>query len=116
MVFRDANRILELIQEISDLEKKMDLLTSQSEVATRLRTIKGFGIVCAAELAGEIGTLERFESEASLAVYLGMAVLDNSSGKYVGTKASRHINYFAKAAMMTTVFCCLFRFSSKRAF
>jgi len=48
-----------------------------------------------------VGTIERFESEASLALYPGMAVLDNSSGKYEGTKASKHVNYRAKAAMMT---------------
>jgi transposase len=55
------------------------------------------------EIAGEIGALERFESEASLALYLGMAVLDNSSGKYIGSKGSKHVNYSAKAAMMTAV-------------
>jgi len=103
MIIHDAKRILELISEISDLEKKMDFLSSETEIATRLKSIKGFGTVCAAELAGEIGALERFESEASLALYLGMAILDNSSGKYIGTKGSKHINYHAKSAMMTGV-------------
>lgn len=103
MVIRDAKRILELVQEISDLEKRMDFLSSESEIASRLKTISGFGKVCAAELAGEIGTIDRFDSESSLALYLGMAVLDNSSGKYAGTKASKHVNYHAKAAMMTAV-------------
>jgi transposase len=103
MVMRDAKRILELISEISDLEKRMELFSSESEVATRLKSISGFGKVCAAELAGEIGVLERFGSEASLALYLGMAILDNSSGNYQGTKNSKHVNYNAKAAMMTAV-------------
>lgn len=103
MVLRDAKRILELIQEISNLENRMELLSSESDMASRLKTISGFGKVCAAELAGEIGTIERFESEASLALYLGMAILDNSSGKYEGTKASKHVNYHAKSAMMTAV-------------
>jgi transposase len=102
MVIRDAKRILELIQEITDLEKRMELLSSGSDIASRL-TISGFGKVCAAELAGEIGTINRFNSESSLALYLGMAVLDNSSGKYSGTKESKHVNYNAKAAMMTAV-------------
>jgi transposase len=101
MIIRDAERILELIEEIKNLETKMESLSSESEIACRLRTIGGFGSVCSAELAGEIGVIERFESEASLALYLGMAVLDNSSGKYEGTKASKHVNYRAKAAMMT---------------
>ncbi len=40
----------------------------------------------------EIGTIARFRSEASLALYLGMATLDNSSGKYRGSKAPKHVN------------------------
>lgn len=90
MVIRDAKRILELLHEISTLEKQIELLSQESIIASRLRTIGRFGLVCAAELAGEIGTLERFKSEASLALYLGMAVLDNSSGKYQGTKEGKH--------------------------
>lgn len=103
MVIRDAKRIMELNTEISDLEKKIESLSMNSEMASRLKTIGGFGKICAAELAGEIGAKERFKCEASLALYLGMAVLDNCSGKYEGTKSSKHINYHAKSAMMTAV-------------
>ena len=66
-------------------------------------TIPGYGVICSAELAGEIGTIERFASEASLALYLGMAPLDNTSGKYRGSKSPRQVNARAKAAMMTGV-------------
>ncbi|HMA79935.1 MAG TPA: transposase, partial [Candidatus Binatia bacterium] len=55
------------------------------------------------ELAGEIGTIERFSKEGSLALYLGMSTLDNSSGKYQGSKAPKHVNTRAKAAMMTAI-------------
>ncbi len=41
---------------------------------------------------GEIGTIERFRGEASLALYLGMATLDRSSGKYRGSKAPKHVD------------------------
>ena len=51
-------------------------------------------------MAGEIGTIERFASEGSLSLYLGMSTLDNRSGKYQGTKAPKHVNTRAKAAMM----------------
>jgi hypothetical protein len=56
--------------------------------------------VCTSELAGEIGTIERFASEASLSLYLGMSTLDNSSGKYQGTKTPKHVSTRAKAVMM----------------
>jgi transposase len=103
MIIRDANRILELLKEISRLEKTIDAIALDSEIARRLRTISGFGEVCAAEIAGEIGTMSRFFNEGSLALYFGMAVLSNSSGTYVGSKQSIHVNRRAKLAMMTAV-------------
>lgn len=66
-------------------------------------SIPGFGAVCTAELAGEIGTVDRFRQESSLAWYLGMATLDNSSGKRQGSKPPKQVNSRAKAAMMTAV-------------
>jgi transposase len=69
-------------------------------MASQIVSIPGFGSVCSAELAGEIGTHARFRNEASLALYLGMATLDNSSGKSRKSKPPRHVNVRAKAAMM----------------
>ena len=45
----------------------------------------------------------RFESEAGLALYTGMAALDNSSGKRTGARTPRQVNTRAKAAMMVAV-------------
>ncbi len=59
--------------------------------------------MCSAELAGEIGTVERFRSDASLGVYLGMSNLENSSGTFHGSKAPTQVNTRAKAAMMMAV-------------
>jgi len=44
--------------------------------------------------------VERFSKEGSLALYLGMSTLDNSSGNYQGSKQPKHVNTRAKAAMM----------------
>ena len=76
---------------------------SLAAIACQLASIPGYGAVSSAELAGEIGTIARFKSEASLALYLGMATLDNSSGKFRGSKAPKHVNARAKAAMMWAV-------------
>lgn len=62
------------------LEQRLETISASSEIATWIRTIIGFGLICTATLAGEIGTLDRFGSEASLALYTGMTRLDNSSG------------------------------------
>jgi transposase len=100
MIQEDAKRCLELDEKIKRLEAKISGIAKDSKSAKILRSIPGFGAVCTAELAGEIGTIERFGSEGSLSLYLGMSTLENSSGKYQGTKAPKHVNTRAKAAMM----------------
>ena len=103
MIQQDAARILELKQQIKALEEQTARIAEGSSIASQLASIPGYGAICTAELAGEIGTIERFRSEASLALYLGMATLDNSSGKFRGSKAPKHVNARAKAAMMIAV-------------
>ncbi len=103
MILEDAHRILELITQIKRLEAKISVLSESSELSQRLRSLPGFGPICSAELAGEIGAPARFASESSLALYLGMAALDNRSGTYHGSKTPRQVNTHAKAAMMTAV-------------
>jgi transposase len=103
MIQQDAARILELKQQIKVLEEQMAQVAESSSIAGQLASIPGYGDICSAELAGEIGTVERFRKEASLALYLGMATLDRSSGKSRGSKPPRHVNARAKAAMMIAV-------------
>ena len=103
MIIEDARRILELRAQIHALDEALAELAQQSEIARRLSTIPGFGKTSIAELAGEIGTLERFASEASLALYLGMCPLTRQSGQMCTARAPRQVNTRCKAAMMTTV-------------
>jgi transposase len=103
MIIEDARRMLELIQQIETLERHMKDLVARSSLGSTIMALPGFGVVCAAEIAGEIGTAARFSSERSLAMYLGMAPLDNSSGKQKGTKTPLQINKRAKAAMIVAV-------------
>jgi transposase len=103
MIIQDARRILDLHEQIHALDEAMADLSAQSEIARRLSTIPGFGKTSIAELAGEIGTVERFASEASLALYLGMCPLTRQSGQMCTARAPRQVNTRCKAAMMTTV-------------
>jgi len=91
---------LELHEKIKRLETKIGEVAKDSKIAKILLSIPGFGPVCTSELAGEVGTVERFSKEGSLAPYLGMSTLNNSSGKYLGSKAPKHVNTRVKAAMM----------------
>jgi transposase len=89
--------------QIKRLDASIARLSESSELAQRIRSLPGFGPTCSAELAGEIGTAARFASESSLALYLGMAALDHSSGTHIGSKTPRQVNTHAKAAMMIAV-------------
>ncbi|MCZ6803656.1 MAG: transposase [Proteobacteria bacterium] len=103
LVRQEVLRIIELRTMVKTLDKQLISLMEQSTLAQHLLSIKGYGNTSCAELAGEIGCIERFEKEASLALYLGMAALDNSSGTYQGSKRSRQVNQRAKMAMMNAV-------------
>lgn len=100
MLNSDAHRLLALKHEIEALERQITTFSAESELVQRLASIPGFGLVCSAELAGEIGNLARFEDETGLAFYLGMAPLTNSSGSFHGSKRPRQVNRHAKFAMM----------------
>ncbi len=103
MVMEEARRVLALADQITRIETQLRGLIPASSLALAIESISGFALVCASELAGEIGTIERFSSESALARYLGMAPLDNSSGVYTGAKGGKQVNHRAKAAMMTAV-------------
>ena len=103
MVIRDARRLLALKHEITEIEALIEPIAANSTLARHIDSIPGFALICCSELAGEIGTIDRFAHESGLALYLGMAALDNSSGKHVGSRPSRQVNTRARAAMMTAV-------------
>ncbi len=103
MIQEDAQRVLALDAQIAALETTMHQVARESTIATTVASIPGFGPICTAEIAGEIGTVTRFQQESSLALYLGMATLDNSSGTRHGSKPPKQVNVRAKAAMMIAV-------------
>jgi transposase len=103
MIQEDAQRCVELERKIKALEIKIKQVAKDSKITQLLGSIPGYGPTCSSELAGEIGTVERFGSEGSFSLYVGMSTLDNHSGKYQGTKAPKHVNTRAKAAMMIAV-------------
>ena len=103
MIIQDAKRLLELLDQIHALDRAMGKLSEDSQIARRLSSIPGFGPTSVAELAGEIGTLERFPRESGLALYLGMSPLTHQSGQMHRTRTPRQVNRRAKAAMMTAI-------------
>jgi transposase len=69
-----------LTRSILALDRELQARTEQQ--APRLLTLPGCGPLSAAKLLGEIGPIERFDSDAQLARHAGVAPLEASSGKY----------------------------------
>lgn len=99
----DARAILALTQRITTLDQQIAVLVDASKPARHLLSIPGFGPTSAAEIISEIGTLSRFTKESSLAIYLGMAPLDNSSGLLNRGKRPKCVNTRCQAALMTCI-------------
>ncbi|MFZ2348879.1 MAG: IS110 family transposase [Candidatus Bipolaricaulis anaerobius] len=116
MIVADARRLLEVLREIATLAEAIEGLVASSPLAQRIDSIPGFGAISSGELAGEIGTMERFHSERSLALYLGMCPLDHQSGEYKGSKRPRQVNRRAKATLMTAVARHMERVPQSRAY
>lgn len=116
MIQADARRLLALREAIATLEQQIEELSERSPLARRLRSIPGFGEICASELAGEMGNIARFSHEASLAVYLGSAPLDHSSGKRIGARLPRQINTRARDALLRATVHHMGQVSESRAY
>src|SRR5438132_9436990 len=69
-----------LTRTILELDRELQAATTQT--APALLALPGCGAVSAAKLLGEIGPIERFDSDAQLARHAGVAPLEASSGKH----------------------------------
>jgi transposase len=77
----------ELVARCRSLTRSILALDREPQVRTerrapRLLGLAGCGPLSAAKLLGEIGPIERFDSDAQLARHAGVAPLEASSGKY----------------------------------
>ena len=75
-----VGRCRNLTRTIQELDR--ELQQRSSETAPALLALPGCGALSAAKLLGEIGPIERFQSDAQLARHAGVAPLEASSGKH----------------------------------
>src|SRR6266508_1812232 len=75
-----VGRCRSLTRTILELER--ELQTAATQTAPALLALPGCGAVSAAKLLGEIGPIERFDTDAQLARHAGVAPLEASSGKH----------------------------------
>lgn len=75
-----VGRCRSLTRTILALDRELQQRTS--ETAPGLLALPGCGALSAAKLLGEIGPIERFDTDAQLARHAGVAPLEASSGKH----------------------------------
>ena len=102
-----TQRILELQKEIEDIDKKLDEIGEKSKEVNHLKTIPGVATKLASRLIGEIGDINRFPSEKQLAIYCGVACVDNNSGKVTKAKAVYKANKICKQTLITMAGCSI---------
>lgn len=105
-----AKRISELQKEIEDIDKKLDEIGEKSKEVKHLKTIPGVATKLASRFIGEIEDIDRFPSEKQLAVYCGVACVDNNSGKVTKARAVYKANKICKQTLINMAGCSI-RFS-----
>lgn len=102
-----SRRILELKEEIEMLDRELDETGEKSAEAMQLKSIRGIGTKLSSRLIGEIGDIGRFDRESQLAVYCGVACINDDSGKSKKTKAVYKANRICKATMIEIAGCTI---------
>jgi len=105
-----TKRILQLHREIKDIDKNLDEIGNQSKEVKHLKTLPGVATKLASRFIGEIGDIHRFPAEKQLAVYCGIACVDDNSGKVTKAKAVYKANKICKQTLITMAGCSI-RFS-----
>lgn len=101
IILSQTRRILELKDEIKMVDERLEELGEKSPEVRQLKSIPGIGTKLSSRLVGEIGDIDRFKSERQLAIYCGVACVDDDSGKKKTTKVVRKANKICKATMIT---------------
>jgi len=102
-----AKRISELQEEIKDIDKKLDEIGEKNKEVKHLKTIPGVATKLASRLIGEIGNINRFPSEKQLAIYCGIACVNNDSGKVTKAKAVYKANKICKQTLIIMAGCSI---------
>jgi transposase len=102
-----AQRILQLHREIKDIDKSLDEIGERNKEVNHLKTIPGVATKLASRFMGEIGDINRFPSEKQLAIYCGIACVDDNSGKVTKAKAVYKANKICKQTLITMAGCSI---------
>jgi transposase len=94
-----VGRCRELTRQANRLEREVETLVRRE--APQLLALPGCGALTAARLVGEIAGVERFRTDAQLAMHAGVAPLDVSSGRQQRHRLNRAGNRQLNRALHT---------------
>jgi transposase len=107
IISSSAKRVLELKEEIEILDSKLEDLGEKSTEVKRLISMSGVATKLSSRFVGEIGDINRFEKEDQLAVYCGVACINDDSGKSKKTRVVYKANRRCKATMIEIAGCTI---------
>lgn len=102
-----AKMILHLQQEQARIEKLISSYLKDIPEAEILLSLPGVDAVLCARFLSAIGSIDKFDNSDKLALYCGVACLDNKSGKKQRTKRAFRVNHCAKDAIMQIAYCSI---------
>ena len=105
MLIEDYLRKKEQEQRVIEI---LETLCIQVPNAEKLLNIKGVGILTVASFFGEVGDIRRFESPKQIQKLAGLAITENSSGKYKGRscisrRGRKQLRYTLFQAVMSMI-------------
>ena len=102
-----AKMISYLQQEQARIKKIIKSYLKDIPEANILLTLPGVDTILAARFISSIGSIDRFDNSNGLALYCGVACLDDKSGKKQRTKRAYRVNHTAKDAIMQIANCSI---------
>ena len=78
---------LELVNRlIAEIEDEMETALGRIPYSSKLRSIKGFGVVSVAGIIGEVGDFKKFRTRGEIMKLAGLDLYEISSGKWKGRR------------------------------
>lgn len=102
-----AKMILYLQQEQSRIKKLLSSYLEDIPEAQNLLSLPGVDTVLCARFLSAVGSIDKFDNSDKLALYCGVACLDNKSGKRQLAKRAYRVNHTAKDAIMQIAHCSI---------
>lgn len=102
-----ARTLLFTREQLHKLKRKMKVYLTQVNAASIINSLPGTNDILTARFLGAIESIDKFHSSDALALYSGIACIDDRSGKRKKAKKAFRVNKMAKDALMQIAHCSI---------